>query len=184
MTTSATEVMVQIVELLTPLSTDDRQRIVRAALTLLGDIPTITAPTNEHVDIDDAGKTLSPKVRNWLKQNVLSVADLEEVFHFSDGIAEVIVSDIPGANSKEKTHNAYILTGIAQLLSRNDPSFDDKQARDLCKSLGCLNEGNHAAYMKAKGNGMTGSKEKGWTLTAPGLKQGATLVKILNKNNG
>jgi hypothetical protein len=33
--------------------------------------------------------------------------------------------------------------------------------------------------MSAKGNLFTGSKDKGWKLTAPGLKRGAELVKVI-----
>ena len=39
---------------------------------------------------------------------------------------------------------------------------------------------NHMKYMKG-GNEFTGSKDKGWTLTAPGLKVGASLVTQLSK---
>ena len=71
----------------------------------------------------------------------------------------------------------YVLTGIARLLATGEPSFDDKAARAACKNLGCLNETNHASYIKDRGNRMTGSKETGWKLTAPGLALGAALIK-------
>lgn len=176
--TTTIDVMVKIVELLTPLAAEERQRVIRASLALLGDSPALDLPEEE----GDSENTLPPRARNWLKQNGLSFGSLEEIFHFNGGIFEVIASDIPGKNDKEKTFNAYILTGISRLLSVGEPNFDDKQARQLCKSLGCLNEGNHSAYMKDKGNGMNGSKEKGWILTAPGLKQAAMLVRAFNKN--
>jgi len=176
-----TTVMVSIVELLTPLSTEERHRVIRASLALLGDTPGIDSPKGDSSAEADYENALPPRAKNWLKQNGLSLENLEETFHLNGEVFEVIASDIPGKSDKEKTYNAYILTGISRLLSIGEPNFDDKQARDLCKSLGCLNEGNHSYYMKNKGNEIAGSKEKGWTLTAPGLKQGAMLVQTLNK---
>ena len=45
--------------------------------------------------------------------------------------------------------------------------------------MGFFNEGNHAKYMKEKGNVLGGTKDAGWTLTTPGLKSGAEIVKGL-----
>ena len=45
--------------------------------------------------------------------------------------------------------------------------------------MGCFDGSNHALYMKGKGNVLGGSKDAGWTLTGPGLKAGAELVKKL-----
>lgn len=184
-TNNPAEIMVKVVELLTPLASDDRKRVVSAALTLLGETPItpenskIKASTENEFIYD--GPELLPKAKSWLKQNGLTPSDLEQVFHFGTEGVEFIASDIPGNNSKEKTYNAYLLIGVSKLLQTGEPNFDDKSARDLCRTLGCFNEGNHASYLKDKGNGLTGSKEKGWTVTAPGLKQGAGLITTLSK---
>jgi len=77
--------------------------------------------------------------------------------------------------------NVYVMAGIAKLLEAGDPSFDDKTARDLCKSAGCFDNTNHSKYLVDKGNEFAGSKDKGWVLTAPGLKRGAALVKEISK---
>jgi hypothetical protein len=37
-------------------------------------------------------------------------------------------------------------------------------------------------HIKERGNEFTGTKEKGWSLTAPGLKRGAALVKEMTKS--
>jgi hypothetical protein len=73
------------------------------------------------------------------------------------------------------------MAGIAKLLEAGDSSFDDKAARELCKSAGCFDNTNHSKYLGDKGNEFAGSKDKGWVLTAPGLKRGAALVKKISK---
>jgi hypothetical protein len=102
----------------------------------------------------------------------------------TDGSMAVIAADIPGKGKKGKTLNAYVLVGVSKFLSTGDPKFDDKSARALCEGSGCYDSANHAQTLKAKGNWFTGTKEKGWSLTAPGLRQGAMIVKELNKQSG
>jgi hypothetical protein len=172
----------QMVTLLTPLSPEDRRRAIRAALALLGDEATDFSTAGEiHGDQGQADNNFPPRARVWMKQNGISTDEIQQVFHIADGTVEVIASEIPGKNDKERTYAAYVLTGVAKLLGTGNPFFDDKSARALCKSSGCFNVANHSAYLNDKGSEFAGSKEKGWTLTAPGLKLGAALVKELNK---
>ena len=153
---------------------------VHAAFTLLGDVPikeaTSVPPQSEDSEMPE---TLPARAKVWAKQNGILREQLDAVFQIEGEKVEVIASDVLGSNNKDKTHNAYVITGIAALLSKGEPKFDDDAARTLCKTLGCYNDANHLAYMRDKGNELSGSKERGWTLTAPGLKRGATIVKEL-----
>lgn len=171
----------KIVEVLSPLTSEERRRIITASLALLGE----NSPSGEVPGNGDSGDTEAPslpvKVQTWMKQNDISAEEIQSVFFLADGTTEVIASEIPGKGKKDKTYNAYILTGIAKFLSTGTPNFDDKAARALCISAGCMDDSNHASHLKNKGNEFTGSKERGWTLTAPGLKRGAALVKELNR---
>jgi hypothetical protein len=178
-----TETTTKIVELLEPFDAQERQRIVRASLTLLGDatispasgdIQTSSEPTAEEANVSNQAKI-------WMKQNHVSSDELELVFHMTDGKADVIVSEIPGKDGKAKTINAYMLKGLANFLTSGTPKFDDKSARFLCNRYGCYSAANHAVYIKGVGNKVTGSKDSGWTLTSPGLKYAAELVKGLIK---
>jgi hypothetical protein len=117
-----------------------------------------------------------------MKQNEIALEELQQIFHLENGSAEVIAGEIPGKNKKEKTYNAYILIGLAMLLSTGTPSFDDKAARALCESSGCYDQANHSVTIKDRGNEFTGTKEKGWALTAPGLKRAGILVKEMTKS--
>lgn len=178
------EIVGKIVDLLTPLSSDDRSRVIAASLTLLGETLPKGIKGGDREDGDASGGegtsiSASGKTRTWQKQNSISAEQLGQVFHSADGKTDIIASEMPGKNKKEKTLNAYVLTGIAQLLNGGEPKFSDKDARALCTSAGCYDSANHSSSLKDKGNWFTGTKEKGWTLTAPGLKHGATLVKNL-----
>lgn len=179
-TKSVTEIVGAIVDLLSPLGSDERQRVVRASLTLLGDqVPdAVAGPRGKSEEIDHENKGLHPIVRGWMKQNGLSLEQLQHVFHFSEGDPKFIGAEIPGKNNREKVRSAYVLLGIAKFLSSGDAKFEDKTARAFCGEYGLYDQTNHMKYMKG-GNEFTGSKEKGWSVTKPGLKHGATLIKGL-----
>jgi len=176
-----TDVAAKIVNLLTPLSSEERQRVIRAALTLVGEEQSVQYSKADVEENRGGGGTavLPSRARVWAKKNEITMDDLQQVFHIEDGKAEVIASEIPGKGDKGKTHNAYILEGVSRFLSSDDSSFDDKSARALCRNLGVYNAANHASYMKEKGNRLAGSKD-GWKLTAPGLAHGAALVKEMS----
>jgi len=181
MTKSIAEIVGTLVAELTPLASEERMRAVQASLMLLGEA-VIKAPQAEKAALDgaegDSGH-LPERARSWMRQNGVTLENLQLAFLFaSDGI-EVIASEIPGRNGSERTLNAYVLAGISQLLTDGNPTFGDRAARALCESSGCYDNTNHSKYLKNKGNLFSGSKEKGWTLTAPGLKKGAALIKQL-----
>jgi hypothetical protein len=175
-TTNIAEAATKIVELLAPFESEERQRAVRAALTLLGEgaLPTVEPATgrlNDDVDGTPA------RAKAWLRQHGVTSENLEHVFHRDGDRVEVIAAGIPGSSTKERTLNAYLLAGISRLLATGDASFDDGTARQLCRTLGHYDHTNHATYLRDKGNKFAGSKEQGWTLTAPGLAQAAALIK-------
>lgn len=176
------DAMTKVVEVLSPLSSEDRARVIGAALALLGDTQSmVAAPASGGPKADDIELDALPsRAKSWMSQHGVSAAELQQIFHIEDGVADFIAS-VPGRNRKEQTYNAYVLTGVGQLLSTGAPTFTDKAARALCEISGCYDSANHAAHMKDKGNEFTGSKEKGWTLTAPGLKCAAELIKELQK---
>lgn len=168
-----------VVRILGPLEMNERQRVLQGALVVLGDSSGSLATKPPDNPTDLSGAEYSPRAGLWMRQNGLSSADIEQVFHIENGHAEVIVSEVPGKDKREKTRNAYVLTGVASLLTQNAPNFTDDGARALCISAGCFDAGNHAKAIKDKGNLFSGSKENGWTVTAPGLKHVAALVKGL-----
>jgi len=176
--------MTKLIEILGPLSPEDRARIIRAAMVLLGDPEIKTSPEKESgpkFQIDDAAQ-LPPRAQLWMKHNNISEEQLQEVFHVGGEDIDIIAAHIPGKSKKEQTFNAYLLSGIKELLSAGNAVFQDKSARSLCESAGCFDAANHATYLKDRGNEFSGSKDKGWSLTAPGLKRAAEIVKELARS--
>jgi hypothetical protein len=180
---SITNVATRIVELLTPLESEERHRVVRGALALLGEgeIAPAPKPGSEGEGSDTELKAVSPRAQAWLKQNGLTSEILQQVFLIEGEKVELIAAEIPGKSRKEKTLNAYILEGVSQFLSSGDPCLDDKTARRLCTNRGFYDSANHAVFLTQKGNKMTGSKALGWKLTVPGLAAGAALIKEIAK---
>lgn len=152
---------------------------MRAAMALLGEtVERPAAQTLVEAPADNVGN-FSPRAQIWMKQNSITPEHLDQVFHVSDGVAEVIAPQLPGKNKKEQTYSAYILAGLSQLLLTGDALFGDKEARALCERAGCYDSANHSVTLRNRGNEFTGSKERGWTLTAPGLKRAAEIIKEL-----
>jgi hypothetical protein len=174
----AAEIVGKIIALLQPLSSDERRRTVQASLILLGEAGASSKDDLEGKgNADTSDSDLPKRVKIWIQQNSLTKEDLEQVFHFGENSVDVIASTIPGKTEKDKTLNAYVLAGLSSFLLTGEPKFEDAIARSLCQSAGCYGATNHATYLKSRGNEFTGSKDSGWTLTNPGLKRGAALVK-------
>lgn len=171
----------KIVELVGPLDADDRQKIFGSVFALLGEAPLHDGDPERRQGAERNNNQVEAevpaKVKTWLRQNEVGSAALEQAFHIEKGKASYIGGDMPGRSLKEKTINAYVLAGLANFLSTGEAKFTDNTARLACSDAGCYDAPNHVRYVKAKSNYFTGSKDKGWTLTAPGLKYAASLIK-------
>ncbi len=172
-----TDAVTNVVRELEKFASEDRHRIVQASMTILGE-KSLRSVLDEEADQPGGGE-FPAKARSWMKQHGVTLEQINQVFHFGEEGPKIIAA-IPGANKKEQVRNAYVLCGVARLLASGETKFDDKVARDVCESGGFFDGTNHMKYMK--GSEFTGSREKGWVLTAPGLKLGASLVAQLSKD--
>ena len=111
----------KIVDLLTPLESADRHRVVQAAFTLLGetDLNLSQQDRDGKKGKNEGESDRPPKVRLWIRQNDLTSDQLDQIFPTTPDGTEVICN-VPGKNKKEKTINAYVLTGAASLLSSGE----------------------------------------------------------------
>jgi hypothetical protein len=172
-------------DLLEPADPAERKKAIKAAMTMLSDETNITDDGAKgggaaDDDVDDGGLNLNKKATTWMSRNSVTAEQLSDVFHIDGETVDIIAETSPGKNQKDQAINAYLLTGIGEFLKTGETKFTDKAGRDSCKKMGCYGDTNHATYLKRSGNVLSGSKEAGWTVTGPGLKAGAELIKQLN----
>lgn len=174
--TDTTSALTSIINILTPLTSEDRHRTVNAAMLFLGETVKAPGPAGTGKGVGEGSNPGA--VGAWMTQYGVSQDQMDQVFHFNND-GSFSIHDAPGRSKKEKTLNTYILTGLGKFLMTNDRAFDNSMARGFCETIGCVDPGNHAAYLKNKGPEFSGDKNKGYSLTNVGVKRGAALVKEL-----
>jgi hypothetical protein len=177
------EAALKLVQLLAPLNPEERDRAIAAAKILLGHPTSAThapaSPPAPGVTLDSG--SVSPKASAWMKKYSITQDQIDQVFAVDGGTIEVIASSMPGSSMRQKTVEAYVICGLKSFLQSGDPSFTDKEAREVCMRVGCYDTPNHSNYMKALGNLAAGSKESGWKLSNPGISKAAEIVKDLTQ---
>jgi hypothetical protein len=183
MSNPITEATTKVHAVLEPLTSDERRGVVQAVLTLLGDDVSLRVPSagagkaDVAADEGSGSATLPPKAQAWTKKNELSVEQLEHYFHFDNGNVTCIELPGKGKGKRQMAIHTYLMQGVAALLSNGEPEFSNEDARKLCEHFGCYDAGNHSKTLKEFGNAITGSRSRGWKLTAPGLNKAAELIK-------
>lgn len=172
------EITGKLCEILEGLDPEDRRKVVGAALTLLG---TPQGPVTGLLpdESSEGDLAVGNNACRWMQQNRISVDALQEVFHIGSGVAEVIASDVPGSSKRAKTKSCYLLSGIRALLADDQPDFSESDAVELCRHVACYDSPNHASTRKDLGNQIRGTKDAGYSLSAPGLRAAAELIKSM-----
>jgi hypothetical protein len=172
----------KLVEVLTPLSVEDRQRTISATMILFGQpSPALTTSpkTQTREEQIESVDGISGKAVAWMKKNAITREQLEHVFCIESDSIDVIASSMPAKGKRQQTVQAYVICGLKSYLKTGEPDFTDAEGRELCNKVGCYDMANHSNYRKAFGNFLNGSKESGWKLTNPGLNEAAKIVKQL-----
>lgn len=182
------EAVPKIVEVLTPLSSEQRQRALSAAMLLFGEsspIPTTSIARipnqNQQSESEDG---ISSKALVWMKKYSITREQLDHVFCIENDSIDVIASKMPSFGKRQQTVQAYIVCGLKSFLKTGEPTFTDADGRELCSKVGCYDVANHSNYKKAFGNFISGSKDSGWRLSNPGLNEAAQIVKQLAQATG
>ncbi|MGY2902970.1 hypothetical protein [Bradyrhizobium sp. URHC0002] len=181
MSTDLKALVTGLYDLLEPAEPGERKKAIKAALTMLGDDTSVAnekgEKSNPNSDEDVVEGDFNAKTRTWMTRNKVTAEQLNQVFHIDGETVDIIVDSAPGKNQKQQTINAYLLTGIREFIKTGEPKLDDKSGRESCERMGCYGPTNHATYMGKPGNVLSGSKDGGWSLTGPGMKAGADLIK-------
>jgi hypothetical protein len=178
-------VVPKLVQLLEPLSPDERQRAISAAMIIFGQAPlrqTLNLEKEIGEETYDVGVGISAKAASWMKKNGLTRDQIDHVFSIEPESIDVIAAKMPETGKRKQTVQAYVLCGVGSFLRNGDPTFADQGARAFCAKVGCYDGPNHSTYTSAFGNLVTGSKDSGWKLTNPGLSAGALIIKQLTSD--
>lgn len=151
MPSSLVESTQQLHAVLEPLSPEERKRVIRAALTLLGDEEVAEIKKQGAGDGEQAGGAeplgTPAQAQAWMKKHSVSMEKIEQFLHVDDGKAKVIELP-PGAKTQsEKTRACYLMAGLAALFTTGETAFSDAEARGLCNHFGCYDHGNHSKYL-------------------------------------
>ncbi len=123
-----------------------------------------------------------PSVIRWIKQNGISKSQLDQIFdHGKDGW-EIIVGNAPGNSAKDQVIAIYLFMGVRAFLETGESFFDDKATRARCNVFGCYDPKHHVENLDGMGNKLSGNKEQGWKLTAPGMLAAAELIKQISSD--
>ncbi len=177
-TTKLTDITGKVCQLLEPLQSEDRRRVMSAAFMLLGEQASAGTGADEQL-LDETTLSIGPNAKRWLRQNHIDESDLHEVFYIQQGNVEIIAHDVPGSSKRAKTRSCYLIAGIRSLLSTDQADFGESEAVEFCRHVGCYDSANHANTRKELGNQLRGHKETGFSLSAPGLRAAGDLVKTM-----
>lgn len=183
MSTDLAQAMSKVVEVLSPLTSEERQRVVSASLALLGeggplDLRSKSAPVAaSQAATPEAPKGISAQASLWMNKNGLTVEDLEHCFHIEAGSVTTLALPQKSTKRTQQALEAYLLVGFSAFLATGEPAFGDKEAREACEHFGCYDQTNHSKIYKSFGNKIIGSKSGGWKLTVPGIKAAGVLIK-------
>ena len=168
----------KLVEVLSDLSPEERQRVISAAQVSLGQ-PELAQSATAAASQGASTGSLPKKAAQWLAQNAISREQIDGVFSIEADSVELIARRLPGKSKRQQTVETYLLCGLRSLLQSGESRFADEEARQLCRSVGCYDGANHNNYTKAFDNLVHGTKDSGWTLTVPGLNRAAEIVKAI-----
>lgn len=184
-----TEVTTKIYSLLESLDSADRRKCISAAMVLLDEdvlnlgpsrsVATIGQPVIQNTAVDwvEGDRAFGEKANRWMLQYKITRSQLDQIFHIDDNRVELIIDAVPGQSKREKTVNCYLLVGIRNYLQADEPKFADREALEFCHMTQCYDKNNHTANRQSLSNRVSGDRTTAFTLTVPGLRDAANLIK-------
>jgi hypothetical protein len=127
--------------------------------------------------VDDGFTGISPVAQKWIQRNGLQAEQLSSIFSLGGDEIDLVANKVPGKSKRAKMRNVFLLKGVAAYLSGGAARIAHDKVKEACTHYDAYDAPNFATYMKEFVSEISGSKESGYTLTARGLANAATLVK-------
>ena len=194
-TMSITEIAGKMYELLEPLSSEDRHKCIKATMVFLGEEIVGSAkpsthesssaennqPNGKHRPAIEIANDFGEKLKRWMVKHQVDRGALDNLFHIEQEVVELIADSVPGRSKKDKTINCYLLVGIKNLIQNDEARFADKEAMEFCQRTLSYDKNNHTAHRQALSSRASGDRSSGFSLTVPGLRDAAKLVKEMGE---
>lgn len=126
---------------------------------------------------DDGFTGISPVAQKWIQRNGLQAEQLSSIFSLGGDEIDLITNKVSGKSKRAKMHNVFLLKGVAAYLSGGAARIAHDKVKEACMHYDAYDSPNFAKHLKEFAAEISGSKESGYTLTARGLANAATLVK-------
>ena len=115
----------------------------------------------------------------FARQNITE-EEWQKVFHFDGTTYSIIVDDLKETTKSKKQVNLALLEGIKELLTGGVATIVRDDLIELCKKYYAYDSSNFAAHMK-KQKSLFLARGDNWSLTKPGEKRAAEVVKDLSQ---
>jgi hypothetical protein len=120
---------------------------------------------------------ISPVAQKWIQRNGLQAEQLSSIFSLGGDEIDLIANKVPGKSKRAKMRSVFLLKGVAAYLSGGAARIAHDKIKEACMHYAAYDAPNFAKHLKEFVSEISGSKESGYTLTARGLANAATLVK-------
>ena len=115
----------------------------------------------------------------FARQNITE-EEWQKVFHFDGTTYSIIVDDLKETTKSKKQVNLALLEGIKELLTGGVATIVKDDLIELCKKYDAYDSSNFASHMK-KQKSLFLARGDNWSLTKPGEKRAAEVVKDLSQ---
>ena len=122
---------------------------------------------------------ISPIARKWMTRNAISVSQLDPVFSLGADEIDLVATEIPGKNKKERLHSVFLLKGIAAYLATGAPRLSHEQMKAAALHYDAYDAANFAAYFRSMTGEISGEKSTGYTLNPRGITSATAMFKSM-----
>lgn len=133
--------------------------------------------TGAAITTGQVGKKVAPAF--FARQNITE-EEWQKVFHIEGNQCSIIVDELKERTRSRKQVKLALLEGVKELLESGEATITKENLVELCKKYDAYDSPNFATHMK-KQRSLFLAKGDNWSLTKPGEKRAAEVVKELSQ---